>query len=495
MTSSPSSVNTALNLPAHRTLYYGGAWHEPISGRFDATLNPSTGQPLARVAVGNATDVDAAVAAATRGFAEWRAILPLERGRILRRMAEVLRKNAAELAMIDAANCGNPVREMTSDAMIAAAQLDFFAGLVTEVKGASIPMGPDVVNFSVREPIGVVARIVPFNHPFMFAAGKSAAPLAAGNSIVMKPPDQAPLSALRLAELVDGLLPAGVFNVVPGDRETGAALASHPGVGMVAIIGSVAAGRAVMRAASATVKPLLLELGGKNALIAYPDADPDEVAGGVVGGMNFTWCGQSCGSTSRAFVHEAIHDQVLERVVTAARAIKPGIPTDQNTMMGSLISKEQFEKVMRYIGYGVEEGARLAAGGKPPQDPNLSKGFFIEPTIFAVTEKNRIAREEIFGPVLSVLKWKDEDAMLGSVNSVEYGLTCSIWTNDLKTAHRAAAEVQAGFVWINEVSKHFLGAPFGGYKQSGIGREECFEEMLAYTQEKNIHVKLRPAKG
>src|SRR6266851_7598213 len=195
MTSSPS--NTALHLPSHRNLYYGGAWYEPCSGRFEETLNPSTGQPLARVAVGNAADVDAAVAAAARGFAEWRAVLPLERGRILRRMAEVLRKNAAELAMIDAANCGNPVREMTSDAMVAAAQLDFFAGLVTEMKGASIPMGPDVVNFSVREPIGVVARIVPFNHPFMFAAGKSAAPLAAGNSIVMKPPDQAPLSALR----------------------------------------------------------------------------------------------------------------------------------------------------------------------------------------------------------------------------------------------------------------------------------------------------------
>jgi len=493
MTSSASAANATLHLPDHRTLYYGGAWHEPNSGRFDETLNPSTGQPLARVAVGNAADVDAAVAAAARGFAEWRAILPLERGQMLRRMAEVLRQNAAELAMIDAANCGNPVREMTSDAMIAAAQLDFFAGLVTEMKGASIPMGPDVVNFSVREPIGVVARIVPFNHPFMFAAGKSAAPLAAGNAIVMKPPDQAPLSALRLAELVADLLPAGVFNVVPGNRETGAALAAHAGVGMVAIIGSVAAGRAVMRAASDTVKPLLLELGGKNALIAYADADPDEVAAAAIGGMNFTWCGQSCGSTSRAFVHAAIHDAVLERVKSRVAAFKPGLATDPATTMGAIVSAAQLDRVLGYIVSAKQEGARLLHGGKRPSDAALAGGFFVEPTVFVdVTSAMKIAREEIFGPVLAILKWSDEASMMDEVNAVHYGLTCSIWTNDLSAAHRTAMNVQAGYVWINEVGKHFLGAPFGGVKQSGFGREECLGEMLSFTQEKNIHVRLRP---
>jgi betaine-aldehyde dehydrogenase len=492
MTSSPGITNPALHLPAHRGLYYGGAWHEPGSGRFDATLNPSTGQVIARVAVGGAADVDAAVAAAARGFIEWRAVLPLERAKILRRMAEVLRQNAAELAMIDAANCGNPVREMTSDAMIAAAQLDFFAGLVTEMKGASIPMGPDVVNFSVREPIGVVARIVPFNHPFMFAAGKSAAPLAAGNAIVMKPPDQAPLSALRLAELVEGLLPTGVFNVVPGNRETGAALAAHPGVGMVAIIGSVAAGRAVMRAASGTVKPLLLELGGKNALIAYADADPDEVAAAAVGGMNFTWCGQSCGSTSRAFVHAAIYDAVLERVKSRVAAFRPGLATDPATTMGAIVSAAQLDRVLGYIASTRQEGARLLHGGERPADPALAGGFFVEPTVFAdVTSAMKIAREEIFGPVLAILKWSDEASMMDEVNAVDYGLTCSIWTNDLSTAHRAAMRVQAGYVWINEVGKHFLGAPFGGVKQSGFGREECLGEMLSFTQEKNIHVRLR----
>ncbi|MEO8677335.1 MAG: aldehyde dehydrogenase family protein, partial [Casimicrobiaceae bacterium] len=325
-----------------------------------------------------------------------------------------------------------------------------------------------------------------------FAAGKSAAPLAAGNAVIVKPPDQAPLSALRLAELLDGLLPPGVFNVVPGDRATGAALASHKGVAMVAIIGSVAAGRAVMRAASDTVKPVLLELGGKNALIAYPDADPDEVAAAALGGMNFTWCGQSCGSTSRAFVHASIHDAVLERIKVRIGAFVPGLPTDSGTTMGAIVSRVQMERVVDYIASARQEGARLLCGGGRPADPKLAHGFFVEPTVFVdVTPAMRIAREEIFGPVLAVLKWSDETRMLDDVNAVDYGLTCSIWTNDLDTAHRTAAAVQAGYIWINEVGKHFLGAPFGGVKQSGFGREECLEEMLRFTQEKNIHVKLR----
>jgi betaine-aldehyde dehydrogenase len=394
--------------------------------------------------------------------------------------------------MIDAADCGNPVREMVSDAMVAAAQTEFFAGLVTEMKGASVPIGPGVVNFSVREPRGVIGRIIPFNHPFMFCMGKSAAPLAAGNTVIVKPPEQSPLSSLRLAELIDGILPPGVFNVVPGGKECGAALASHRDIAMVALVGSVPTGRAVMRAAAETVKPVMLELGGKNALIAYPDADPDEVAGGVIAGMNFTWCGQSCGSTSRAFIHEKIYDAVLARVKEKSKAFKPGIPTDPATTMGAIVSKVQFDRVMDYIASAKQEGARLLAGGGPPNDPALAKGFFVEPTVFAdVKMSMRIAHEEIFGPVLGILKWSNEATMLEEVNAVEYGLTASIWTNDISTAHRTAAAVEAGFVWINEVGKHFLGTPFGGFKQSGIGREECFEEMLAFTQEKNIHIKLR----
>jgi betaine-aldehyde dehydrogenase len=474
-------------------LYYGGQWRTPLAGTVADTVNPGTGEVLAQAAVANAADVDAAVAAARAGYETWRAVLPLERARILRELARRVRAHARELAMLDAANCGNPIREMIGDANVAALQLDFFAGLVTEMKGASIPMGPDVVNFSVREPLGVVARIVPFNHPFMFAAGKAAAPLAAGNSVIVKPPDQAPLSALRLAQIAEGLFPDGVFNVVPGDRATGAALASHPGIAMVAIIGSVGAGKAVMRAASDTLKPLLLELGGKNALIAYPDADPDAVATAVVAGMNFTWCGQSCGSTSRAFIHAGIHDAVVEGVRTKIAAFRPGIPTDDATTMGAIVSRAQMERVLGYIEAGNAEGARLVCGGKRPGDARLANGFYVEPTVFAgVTQDMRIAREEIFGPVLSVLSWSDERRMLADVNSVPYGLTCSIWTNDVSTAHRTAMAVQAGFVWINEVGRHFLGAPFGGVKQSGMGREECLGELIAFTQEKNIHLRLRP---
>jgi betaine-aldehyde dehydrogenase len=484
-----------LSLPEHRGAYYGGAWHAPRSGREVDVINPGTGDSLGPVADCSADDVNAAVAAARRAFAEWRDMLPLERARILKRAAALLREHAEELAMIDAADCGNPFTEMVRDATVAAAQIDYFAGLVTEMKGASIPMGPDVVNFSIRQPLGVVGRIIPFNHPFMFCAGKSAAPLAAGNTIVVKPPEQAPLSSLRLAELIGGLFPPGVFNVVPGGKEVGAALAGHPDVAKVALIGSVPTGRAVMRAAADTLKKVMLELGGKNALIAYPDADVDEVADGVIGGMNFTWCGQSCGSTSRAFLHEKIHDAVIERVKTRIARFKPGIPTDPATTMGAIISKVQLDRIIGYIESAKSEGARLVHGGGRPADPALAKGYYVEPTVFAdVTPTMKIAREEIFGPVLSVFKWSDEAAMLEQVNSVEYGLTGSIWTNDLSTAHRTAAAVEAGYIWINEVSKHFLGAPFGGYKQSGIGREECMEEMLSFTQEKNIHVRLKSAK-
>ena len=485
----------SLRLPSHRGPYYGGKWQQP-AGRLTDVTSPGTGESLAQVVEGTAADAQAAIAAAKAAYREWRRVPPLERAKMLRAIAEVLRRNGEELAMLDAADCGNPYAEMVRDANAGAAQLDFYAGLVTEMKGASIPMGPDVVNFSLREPYGVVGRIIPFNHPFMFAAGKSGAPLAAGNTVVLKPPEQAPLSALRLAELIDGILPPGVWNVVPGGREVGQVLASHPDVASVALIGSVPTGRAVMKAAADTLKPVLLELGGKNALIAFPDADLDAVAAAIVDGMNFTWCGQSCGSTSRAFVHSNIYDAVLERAQASIKRYRPGIPTDPATTMGAIISSTQHERILGFIESGKREGARLVSGGSAPSDPSLAGGLFIEPTIFAdVTMDMRIGKEEIFGPVLSVFRWSDEGEMLAQVNQVEYGLTCSIWTNDLSAAHRTAAAVEAGYVWINEVSKHFLGAPFGGYKQSGIGREECIEELLRFTREKNIHINLRRRAG
>jgi betaine-aldehyde dehydrogenase len=476
----------------HRDLYYGGGWHAPLAGRYVERASPGDGASLGRVGEATQEDVDAAVVSARKGFRAWSQMVPLERAKILRRIAEILRAHAEELALIDAADCGNPVREMIGDVQVAAAQLEFFAGLVTEAKGFSIPMGPAAVNFSVREPLGVIARIIPFNHPLMFCAGKSAAPLAAGNAVIVKPPEQAPLSALRMMELIDGLLPPGALNILPGGRDAGAALASHPGIAKVALIGSVPTGRAVMRAAADTVKQIMLELGGKNAIIVFPDADPAEAAAAIVAGMNFTWCGQSCGSTSRAFVHAAIHDTVLAEVKAHCAAYRPGPPTEMSTTMGALASRVQYERSLRYIELGRAEGARLVCGGGPSTDPALKKGYFIEPTVFAdVTQSMTIAKEEIFGPVLCVLKWSDTETMLEEVNSVGHGLTCSIFTRDLDAAYRTAMRVEVGYVWINEVGRHFLGAPFGGAKHSGFGREECLEELLAFTQEKNIHVKLR----
>jgi len=478
-------------LPTHRDLYYAGAWHRPLSGKYFDLISPGTGESLGRAADGSADDVNAAVESAHKAFPSWRDLPPLERAKSLRRFAAIIRENARELAMLDAIDCGNPVRAMAADAEIAASQIDFFAGLVTEMKGTSIPMGPDRMNVTVRGPLGVVARIIPFNHPFMFAAGKSAAPLAAGNTIIVKPPEQAPLSALRLAELVEEVFPPGVFNVVTGSgRDTGAALVAHPSVAKVALIGSVAAGRAVMRSASDTIKPVLLELGGKNALIAFPDANPAVVAEAMIAGMNFAWCGQSCGSTSRAFIHTAIHDHVLHEVKARIGAFQPGRPDDWNTTMGAIISRAQYDRILSYSATAREEGATVVCGGGSPRSPALAGGLFIDPTIFAdVRPDMTIAREEIFGPVLSVLKWQDEASMIRDVNAVEVGLTCSIWTNDLNAALRTANAAQAGYVWVNEVSRHFLGAPFGGVKQSGFGREECLEELLSFTQEKNIHMR------
>lgn len=485
MTSSISEM-----LPRRRELYYGGAWHEPRGGYLD-TVNPATGESLGRVAEANAEDVDAAVRAAQDGFETWRRLKPLERAGLLRKVASVLRENAFELAMIDAANCGNPISEMQRDALIAATQIEYYAGLATEIRGDTLPMGEGILNYSLREPYGVCARIVAYNHPIMFTAGKMAPPLAAGNTVIMKPPYQAPLSAYRMMELLDGILPPGVLNIISAGTSGSQALVTHPMVPRVALIGSVPTGRAIARAAADRLKHVTLELGGKNACIIYPDADLQKAIAGAIQGMNFTWCGQSCGSTSRLFVHRSIHDQVVQGMLEAVRHYQPGIPTEMSTTMGAIVSKSQWEKILGYIEIAHGEGAELAYGGKVPSDPRLAQGWFVEPTIFTgVRQSMRIANEEVFGPVLSVLPWSDEDTLFDEVNRVEYGLTASIWSTRLDNAHRAAARVQAGYVWVNHTSSHFIGASFGGYKQSGIGREEGFDELLAYTQHKNVHMVL-----
>jgi betaine-aldehyde dehydrogenase len=370
--------------------------------------------------------------------------------------------------------------------------LEYFAGLVLEIKGETIPTGNGSLNYTRREPLGVVARIFPFNHPFMFAAGKIAAPLAAGNTVVIKPPEQAPLSTMRLMELLADVFPPGVLNCVIGGREVGAALTTHPQVTAVGLIGSVQAGKAVLHAAVDTFKRTLLELGGKNAMMIFPDADLEKAVDGAVRGMNFTWCGQSCGSTSRLFIHDSLHDRFVEQLLDLlSKRHKPGMATHMDTTMGALINRAQYERTLEFIASAQVEGALLVTGGHPPSDPALAHGFFIEPTVFTgVKTSMRIAREEIFGPVLSIMRWSNEDELFSAVNGLDLGLTASVWTNNVRTAHLAADRLEAGYVWINDCSAHFIGAPFGGYKQSGLGREESKEELFEFTQIKNVNVSM-----
>lgn len=486
----PAAVEQTGGL-SHRELYYGGKWHAPRSETWAETISPATATSLGTVAQADRLDVAQAVDAAQAGFEQWRRTEPIERAKALREAAAIVRRHGPELAWLDAANAGNPIREMIHDAEFAALSLEYFAGLATELKGATHPMGPLALNYTVREPLGVIVRISAYNHPFLFAGMRMGAPLAAGNSLIVKPPEQAPLSSLRLAELIGSLFPPGVFNVLPGGKDCGEALVDHDGVAKVGVIGSVPTGRAVYRKAAEGMKKVALELGGKNALIACADADPSAVATGAVRGMNFTWAGQSCGSTSRAFVHESIYDEVLHRIVEELATLRPGMPTNPDTAMGCLISQAQYDKVMHYIEAAMADGARLVAGGSHPDDPALADGFFVEPTVFAEVEPQmRIAKEEIFGPVLAVFRWSDEQAMMQAVNDTEYGLSASIWTKDLTAAHTMAARIEAGYVWINTSSRHYLGAPFGGYKNSGLGREESIDELFDSSQIKNVHVAL-----
>lgn len=481
------------SLPKNKTLFYNGTWNDSKSNNFRETFNPGNGQVIDKISQASAADVDAAVQTAHEAFQSWRTTPPMQRASILRKAADVLRSHASELALVDALNTGNPVAEMLSDANVAAANLDYFAGLIPMLKGETIPQSEETFHYTIREPMGVVARIVAYNHPVMFAGAKMAAPLAAGNTVVIKPPDQAPLSCLRLAEILQDVFPPGVLSILPGGAECGKSLSEHPLIKKVTLIGSVPTGKLIQKSAAASLKPTLLELGGKNALLGFPDADIEKLAMGVAKGMNFTWAGQSCGSTSRVFLHESIHDQVLEKVVEIVKKeYKAGVPTEMSTTMGPVINKVAFDRVMGYIESAKSEGARLVIGGKAPSCiPEIEGGFFIEPTIFAdVKADMQIAREEIFGPVMAVFKWNDETDVIKQANSTPYGLTASIYTQNMATTQRMVRQVEAGFVWVNQVGRHFLGVPFGGYKESGIGREESLDELLSFTQIKSVNVSL-----
>ncbi|MCZ6848321.1 MAG: aldehyde dehydrogenase family protein [Alphaproteobacteria bacterium] len=474
---------------APKGLYIGGRWVPGVNGQTFESINPSNSETLGEVPYAGEEDVDQAVKAAKNAFPEWCRMPLKERARCLERMADRIIENAEELATIDAHDSGNAIAGMRGDMTWTADTFRYFAGLMTEIKGETSSHGPRHMNLTRRQPYGVVAKINAFNHPFRFCAEKSAAPLAAGNCVVIKGAEQAPLSGLRFGELCDGIFPPGVVNIVTGDAVTGSALVRHPDVGRIGFVGSVETGRIIAREAADGLKNVTLELGGKNPIIIFPDADPAKAAGAAVKGMNMNRQGQSCSSTSRVLVHESLCAPVVEELVTQAEALPIGLPWIEGNEVGPIVSKRQYDRIMGYIESGTAEGANLRTGGGPPEDGALKDGFFIAPTIFdGVTPEMRIAKEEIFGPVMSVIPWSDYEDMIDVANGLSYGLTAAIVTNELDKAMETAERIEAGYVWINSTGR-YLGAPYGGWKHSGLGSEECFEELLSYTRIKNINMR------
>lgn len=470
-------------------LFIGGKWVKASSGQTITSLNPSNKDILGEVPLASESDVDTAVAAAKDAFPAWAALPVTKRAAYLLKLADAIDENAESLALMDAVDSGNAKSGMLGDMTWTSDTYRYFAGLVTEMKGETMSREPGHLNITVRQPYGVVAKINPFNHPFRFCAEKAASALAAGNTVVIKGPEQAPLSSLKLGELVEDIFPPGVINIVTGDGKTGSAMVRHKDVHRVGFVGSVETGRIIAREAAEGLKEVTLELGGKNPIIIFPDADPKKAAVAVVKAMNMNRQGQSCSSTSRVLVHESLHDALAGELARVASEIPIGFPWLEGAEMGPIVSEAQFERVMKYIGYGKEEGAKLLTGGGPPRDKELQKGWFVEPTVFdRVKPEMKIGSEEIFGPVMSIMTWSDEEEMIDIANGVMYGLTASIVTNDFSTAMRTAEKVEAGYVWINS-SGRYLGAPYGGWKQSGIGKEETFEELLSYTRVKNINMR------
>ncbi|MFC7216100.1 aldehyde dehydrogenase family protein [Saliphagus sp. GCM10025334] len=468
---------------------------ESVSGERFETINPATGKQLTTIPRGNVDDVERAVAAADAAAKHWRDDFTVkERADKLFKFAELLKERTDKFGAIDAADSGNPYGQMKDDATMAAELVEMFAGVASEIKGDTIPVSNDSLDYTLKQPYGVVARIIPYNHPVLFGASKIAAPLVAGNTVVLKPPEQDSTGVMELARLIaeHDVFPDGVVNVVSGfGDEVGSELVRHTDVRKVGFIGSVPTGSIIQKQAADTITDVILELGGKNPCIVYPDADLEQAIDGTVGGMNIAWCGQSCGSISRLFLHESVYEEGIELLRNRLESIEPGDPLDPETEMGSLVSEDQYEKVMKYVELGKKSDARLVCGGASPDGEQYEDGFFVEPTMFAdVTMEMRIAQEEVFGPLLFVFEWSDENDVIQQANNVEYGLTASIWTDDLTRAHRTAERVEAGYVWINNAGPHFVGAPFGGWKSSGIGREEAIEEIFEFTQTKNVNVQL-----
>jgi len=485
----PTETHTA---PTVTKLLINNRWVPSESGKTFATINPSTGEEICQVAEADAADVDKAVAAARAAFdhGPWKKMRASERGRLLHRLADLIEQNADQLARLETLDNGKPLTIAKAvDVTKTIGCYRYFAGWADKVQGKTIPIDGDFFCYTRHEPIGVIGQIIPWNYPLLMQAWKLAPALATGNTIVMKPAEQTPLSALRLGELIlEAGFPEGVVNLLPGFGSTaGAAIARHMDVDKVAFTGSTEVGRLIMEAAAkSNLKRISLELGGKSPNIIFADTDLDDAVEGAHLGL-FVNQGQSCCAGSRVFVEETIYDEFVEKSIARARKRRVGDPLDPRTDQGPQVSESQFDRIMGYIESGKREGATLACGGERVGD----RGYFIQPTVFSdVQDEMKIAREEIFGPVMSIIPFKDMDEVIARANRTTYGLAAGVWTRDIKKAHAVANSMRAGTVWVNCYHVLDTRAPFGGYKQSGMGRELGEYGLQQYTEVKTVTLKL-----
>jgi aldehyde dehydrogenase (NAD+) len=466
-------------------LFIGGEYASASNGDTFETTDPATGDRIAAVADGTAADVDRAVEVARTAFEEWRDVLPAERVRILQRVADHVRDRTAELAELESRDQGKPLSQARGDVETAARYFEYYAGAADKLEGKSVPLGSGAVDFTERVPYGVSGQITPWNFPISLAARGIAPALAAGNAVVVKPAPTTPLSTLELADVCrEAGVPDGVLNVVTGGTEPGAALSEHEGIDQLTFTGSVPTGRAVMESAAQTITPATLELGGKNPAIVFPDADLEEAVNHVTNGILYN-CGQVCSAADRALVHESVYDEFVDRIVESFESYEVGPGTDDPDM-GPLNHEEHLEKVLEYVEIGKRE-ATLETGGRALDGP----GNFVAPTVFSDAENDmRIAQEEIFGPVLTVIPFSGEDEAVELANDVEYGLAGGVFSSDITRALSVARSIEAGSIYVNEWFGGGVETPFGGTKNSGIGREKSLEGLESYLQTRNISVNL-----